>query len=60
MRWHIPSGELKRETLIKNDYFAIDLLLSAFRELDFPPRNWANIGLAFLSYQTNLEISKEN
>ena len=59
-RWHIPSGELKRETLIKNDYFAIDLLLSAFRELDFPPRNWANIGLAFLSYQTNLEISKEN
>lgn len=59
MRWHTPNGELSRRQLTKSDFFALGVLVQAFRALDFSPRNWANIGLAFLSYQTNLEITKK-
>lgn len=60
MRWQTPNGELSRRQLTKSDFFALGILVQAFRALDFSPRNWANIGLAFLSYQTNLEITKKN
>ena len=56
--WHTPNGKLSRRQLTKSDFFALGVLVQAFRALDFPPRNWANIGLAFLSYQTNLEITE--
>ena len=59
MRWHTPNGELSRRQLTKNDFSAFSVLVQAFYALDFPPRNWANIGLAFLSYQTNLEVTKK-
>lgn len=59
MRWHTPNGELSRRQLTKSDFFALDVLVKAFCALDLPPRNWPNVGLAFLSYQTNLEVTKK-
>lgn len=54
-RWHAPNGEIKREEILQPRGFA--LLVLFLEILEFPPRNWAKIGLAFLSYQTNQELT---
>lgn len=57
IRWHGPNGEIKREEILQPTYFAF--LVVALENLEFKTFYWANIGLAFLSYQTNLEITKK-